>query len=615
MTKQPPKILERATILFAGDSGDGIQLTGFQFSQNTALEGQDLSTFPDFPAEIRAPIGTVSGVSGFRINFGSQRIFTPGSLVDALVAFNAAALTKNIDQLRKGGILIVDEAGFSRRSLELAKLSSNLLDDPALEENYKLLRFDLTQMTKEALIDIPGNPREKARSKNFLALGLIYWMYSRSLEQGENLVADKFKRGSEAFEANVRALRAGFHLGETIEESAVRFRLDSAHLEPGKYRSIMGNQALALGLIAAARKADRPLFYGSYPITPASDILHELSRQKHFGVRTFQAEDEIAAITSAIGAAFGGALAVTGSSGPGIALKGEGMGLAVILELPLVVVNVQRGGPSTGLPTKTEQSDLNQALFGRNGEAPMPVLAPRSPVDCFDIAFTASKIALEHMTPVMILSDGFLANGSQPWKFPASNDLQSIHPPYAKADDEQYLPYLRDEKGVRKWAIPGMPGLEHRVGGLEKEHNTGNVSYDPENHQKMVNLRAQKVNAVPVPPLQIEWGEEKAEVLVLGWGSTFGAIREAVIRLTAEGLSVSQAHLRYIHPLPSNLEEIFSRFTHILIPEMNSGQLYGWLRMHTDRKLIPLNKVKGLPFASEEIEEAIRTLLNHEPKI
>jgi 2-oxoglutarate ferredoxin oxidoreductase subunit alpha len=606
---QTPKLLEKATILFAGDSGDGIQLTGFQFSQNTALEGQDLSTFPDFPAEIRAPIGTVSGVSGFRINFGSQRIFTPGSKVDALVAFNAAALIKNIDQLRKGGILIVDESGFSRRNLELAKLTENPLDDPALEENYKKLVFDLTALTKEALVDLPGNPREKARSKNFFALGLIYWMYSRSLEQGEKLVAEKFKLGTDAYEANVRSLRAGYHLGETIEESAVRFRLDSAHLPPGKYRSIMGNQALALGLIAAARKADRPLFYGSYPITPASDILHELSRQKHFGVRTFQAEDEIAAITSAIGAAFGGALAVTGSSGPGIALKGEGLGLAVILELPLVIVNVQRGGPSTGLPTKTEQADLNQALFGRNGEAPIPVIAPRSPVDCFNMAFEAAKIALQHMTPVLLLSDGFIANGSQPWKFPSSSDLSNISVPIAMVDNTDYQPYKRDERGVREWAIPGMKGLEHRVGGLEKEDVTGNVSYDPENHQKMVRIREKKVLSIPVPPIEIECGEEKAEVLVLGWGSTFGAIREAVNRLVDDGVSVSQAHLRYLYPLPSNLGETLDNFTHVIVPELNAGQLLGWLKQNFDRSFIPLQKIKGLPFASEEIEEAVRALI------
>lgn len=603
-----PKLLERAAILFAGDSGDGIQLTGFQFSQNTALEGQDLSTFPDYPAEIRAPIGTISGVSGFRINFGSQRIFTPGSKVDALVAFNAAALIKNLENLRNGGILIIDESGFNKRNLDLAKLESNPLEDPDMEK-YKVLRFDLTQLTKEALIDVPGSPKEKSRSKNFFALGLIYWMYSRSLEQGIQLVTSKFKEGSQAYEANVRALRAGYHLGETIEESAVRFRLDSANLEPGVYRSIMGNQAVALGLIAASQKSDLPLFYGSYPITPASDILHELSRQKHFGVKTYQAEDEIAAITAAIGASYGGALAVTGSSGPGIALKTEGIGLAVILELPLVIVNVQRGGPSTGLPTKTEQADLNQALFGRNGEAPMPVLAASSPSDCFDMSFQAAKMALEHMTPVMLLSDGFIANGSQPWKFPQSSSLPAIKPPFAKESDTDYQPYRRDERGVRSWAIPGMPGLEHRIGGLEKEDITGDVSYDPQNHQKMTRLRAEKIENIPVPDLYVEWGVEQGDVLVLGWGSTFGAIREAVINLHNEGMNVGQAHLRYLNPLPANLAELFARFKHILVPELNCGQLFNYLQPYANDKLIPLNKVQGLPFASQEIEDKVKAIL------
>lgn len=607
MSKEAPKLLERATILFAGDSGDGIQLTGFQFSQNTALEGQDLSTFPDFPAEIRAPIGTISGVSGFRINFGSQRIFTPGSKVDALVAFNAAALVKNIDQLRNGGILIVDEAGFNKRNLDLAKLDRNPLDDPDIE-NYKLLRFDITQLTKEALVDIPGSPKEKGRSKNFLALGLIYWMYSRSLEQGVQLVADKFKAGSAAYEANVRALRAGFNLGETIEESAVRFRLDSAHLDPGVYRSIMGNQAVAYGLIAASQKSGLSLFYGSYPITPASDILHDLSRQKHFGVKTYQAEDEIAAITSAIGASYGGALAATGSSGPGIALKTEGLGLAVILELPLVVINVQRGGPSTGLPTKTEQADLNQALYGRNGEAPIPVVAPASPSDCFDMTYEAARMALEHMTPVMLLSDGFLANGSQPWRFPKSSELPAITPPFADENTVDYQPYRRDARGVRSWAIPGTAGLEHRIGGLEKQDITGDISYDPENHQIMTRLRAEKVERIPVPDISIEWGEKSGTLLILGWGSTFGSIREAVINLVEEGCSVSQAHLRYLYPLPSNLGDLLSRFTHVLIPELNSGQLYGYLRQNFDASFTPLMKVKGLPFASSEIEDVARKL-------
>ncbi len=608
MSLQTPKLLERATILFAGDSGDGIQLTGFQFSQNTALEGQDLSTFPDFPAEIRAPIGTISGVSGFRINFGSQRIFTPGSKVDALVAFNAAALVKNIDQLRNGGILIVDEAGFNKRNLDLAKLDRNPLDDADIE-NYKLLRFDITQLTKEALIDVPGSPKEKARSKNFLALGLIYWMYSRSLDQGIQLVADKFKAGSAAYESNARALRAGYNLGETIEESAVRFRLDSAHLDPGVYRSIMGNQAVAYGLIAASQKSGLPLFYGSYPITPASDILHELSRQKHFGVKTFQAEDEIAAMTSAIGAAYGGALAATGSSGPGIALKTEGLGLAVILELPMVIVNVQRGGPSTGLPTKTEQADLNQALFGRNGEAPIPVVAPASPSDCFDVTYDAARMALEHMTPVLVLSDGFLANGSQPWRFPSSDALPPITPPFAEQGKDDYQPYRRDARGVRSWAIPGTPGLEHRIGGLEKQDITGDISYDAENHQLMTNLRADKVERIPVPDMQIEWGAATGDVLVLGWGSTFGAIREAVINLVEEGHNVSQAHLRYLYPLPANFADIIAGFSHILIPELNMGQLYGYLRRDFNAHFIPFTKVKGLPFASSEIEEAVRKML------
>ena len=608
--------LEKVTVLFAGDSGDGIQLTGTQFTNNTALHGNDLSTFPDFPAEIRAPLGTLAGVSGFQINFGSTDVFTPGDLCDVLVVMNAAALKKNLSRLKQRGTIIVNTSGFDKRNLRLAGVedNENPLNNNSLE-GFKVHEIDVTKITRESLKDSSLSTKDRDRCKNMFVLGFVYWMYNRSLSSSIEFLNLKFKSKPEILEANITVLKAGYHFADTCETFSNRFEVKPAKMPKGLYRNIIGNQATALGLIAASQKSQLDLFYGGYPITPASDILHELAKHKNFGIKTFQAEDEIAGICASIGASFGGDLAVTASSGPGIALKGEALGLAMMLEIPLVVINVQRGGPSTGLPTKTEQADLLQAVYGRNGEAPIPVIAASSPSDCFTMAYEACRIAIEHMTPIFFLSDGYIANGAEPWRFPQSKDLADIHVRFLKErleDDPAYLPYKRDEKLVRSWAIPGTKGLEHRVGGLEKDQETGNVSYDPENHHQMVKIRATKVDKIAdyIPPQELESGSENSELLVVGWGSTYGAIKTVVRELAMEGIDVAHTHIKYIQPMPKKLGEILSNYDKILIPEMNNGQLIKLIR---DRYLVdaqPLNKIKGMPFEAQEIKSAILNMLN-----
>ncbi|WP_291910851.1 2-oxoacid:acceptor oxidoreductase subunit alpha [Chitinophaga sp. CB10] len=607
--------LEDVVIKFAGDSGDGMQLTGSQFSNNTALIGNDLSTFPDFPAEIRAPQGTLAGVSGFQLHFSSNRIFTPGDACDVLVAMNAAALKANLKGLKKGGIIIANTDGFDSKNLRLANYPEgvNPLEDGSLVD-YQLHTMDVTKMTREALKESTLGMKEKDRAKNMFVLGFLYWLYDRNMENTENFLREKFGKKPEILESNLKVLHAGYNFADTVEAFSTRYRVEKARMEPGTYRSITGNTALSYGLVAAAQKANLPMFLGTYPITPASDILHELSRLKNFNIRTFQAEDEIAGITSAIGASYGGHFAVTTTSGPGVALKGEAMGLAVMLEIPLLIVDIQRGGPSTGLPTKTEQSDLLQAYYGRNGECPMPVISASTPADCFDAVFEASRIALQHMTPVIFLSDGYIANGAEPWRFPKAADLPEI-PVKFKTElaegEEQYLPYHRDEKLVRPWALPGTPGLEHRIGGLEKQNITGNISYDPENHQVMVKIRQEKVDRIAdyIPLQKIEIGPEKGKVLVLGWGSTYGSIKSAVLELLAEGYEVAHAHLRHLRPFPKNLAEILHSYDKVLIPEINNGQLIKIIR---DQFLIDAqgyNKIMGVPITKSELVTKIRELL------
>lgn len=613
--KRKEEVLRDVVIKFAGDSGDGMQLTGSQFTNNTALLGIDLATFPDFPAEIRAPQGTLPGVSGYQLRFSSDKIFTPGDECDVLVAMNAAALKANLKSLKKGGKIIVNTEGFDTKNLRLANYPDgvNPLEDHSLD-NYTVFEMDVTKMTREALKDIPLGTKEKDRAKNMFVLGFLYWMYNRSMDYTIQFIKDKFGKKPDIMESNIRVLQAGYHFGDTTETFTTTYRVEKAKMAPGVYRSVMGNQALALGLIAASQKSGLPLFLGSYPITPASDILHELSRHKSFGVRTFQAEDEIAGITSAIGAAYGGALGVTTTSGPGMALKAEAMGLAVMLEIPLLICDIQRGGPSTGLPTKTEQSDLLQAYYGRNGECPMPVIAASTPSDCFDAVYEAVRIAVQHMTPVIFLSDGYIANGAEPWKFPASADLPAIEVQFKKGlaeGEEKFQPYLRDESLVRPWAIPGTPGLEHRIGGLEKQNVTGNVSYDPENHQVMVNIREEKVARIAnhIPQQQLDSGPDKGDLLVLGWGSTYGAIKSAVAQLQEEGYKVSHAHLRHLRPFPSNLGELLRRFRQVLVPEINNGQLIKIIR---DQFLIDakgFQKVMGVPITKTELVMKIREML------
>jgi 2-oxoglutarate ferredoxin oxidoreductase subunit alpha len=602
-------------ILFAGDSGDGIQLTGSQFTNTAALYGNDISTFPNFPAEIRAPQGTIAGVSGFQLHFGSVEIFTAGDACDVLVVMNAAALKANLKQLKPNGIIIANTDGFDAKNLKLAKYPDgvNPLKDNSLEK-YKVYEIDVTKITRTALEGSGLSTKEMDRSKNMFVLGYIYWMYNRSLDNSIEFLKEQFKKRPELMDANIKVLKAGYNYGETVETPMNRFEVKPAPVSKGTYRSIMGNQAAAMGLIAATQKAGLTLFYGTYPITPASDILHELSKHKNFGVKTFQAEDEIAAITSAIGASFGGALGITASSGPGIALKGEAIGLALMLELPLVIVNIQRGGPSTGLPTKTEQADLMQAIYGRNGEAPVPVVAASTPSDCFEMAFEACRLAVEFMTPVFFLSDGYIANGSEPWKFPSAADLPDLKVNFAKNDlkeGERFLPYKRNEKLARQWAIPGTKGLEHRVGGIEKENETGNISYDPENHQLMVKIRQAKVDNIAdhIPLQTIDNGNAKGKLLILGWGSTYGSIKTAVREARAEGHDVSHAHVKYMNPLPKNLGELLKGFDKVMIPEINNGQLIKIIR---DKYLVDakgLNKIKGMPFTSAEIKEKIAEML------
>lgn len=601
------EVLQDVVIKFAGDSGDGMQLTGSQFTNNTALLGIDLATFPDFPAEIRAPQGTLPGVSGYQLRFSSDRVFTPGDACDVLVAMNAAALKVNLKALKKGGKIIANTDGFDAKNLRLANYPEgiNPLEDGSLT-NYEVFKMDVTKMTREALKDVTLGMKEKDRAKNMFVLGFLYWMYGRDMENTIQFIKEKFSKKPDIMNSNIAVLQAGYNYGDTTETFTTTYSVERAKMEPGSYRSIMGNQALSLGLIAASQKSGLPLFLGSYPITPASDILHDLSKYKNFGVRTFQAEDEIAAITSAIGASYGGALGITTSSGPGIALKGEAMGLAVMLEIPLLVINIQRGGPSTGLPTKTEQSDLMQAYYGRNGECPMPILSASTPADCFDAIYEAVRISIQHMTPVIFLSDGYIANGAEPWRYPQSKDLPAIEVKFKTALDEgeeKYKPYARDQKLARPWAVPGTAGLEHRIGGLEKQNITGNVNYEPENHQLMVKLRQEKVDKIAeyIPEQKLDSGPAKGKILVLGWGSTYGAIKSAVAELQARGEAVSHAHLRYVRPFPRNLGAIIKNFDQVLIPEINNGQLIKIIR---DTYLVDAkgyNKIMGVPITKTEL--------------
>ncbi|CAN5500458.1 2-oxoacid:acceptor oxidoreductase subunit alpha [soil metagenome] len=609
-------LLNDVVIKFAGDSGDGMQLTGSQFTNSTALLGIDLATFPDFPAEIRAPIGTVPGVSGFQLRFSSDPVFTPGDLCDVLVAMNSAALKVNLRGLKPGGKIIVNTDGFDAKNLRLANYPEgvNPLEDGSLD-SYEVIRMDVTKMTREALKEFTDlGFKEKDRAKNMFVLGFLYWMYNRSLDTTIRFLTDKFKKKENIMQSNIKALQSGYNFGDTTETFSSRYIVEKAKLPAGLYRSIMGNQALSYGLIAASQKSGLPLFLGSYPITPASDILHELSKYKTFGIRTFQAEDEIAAITSSIGAAYGGSLGITTTSGPGMALKAEAMGLAVMLEIPLIVINIQRGGPSTGLPTKTEQSDLMQAYYGRNGECPMPIIASSTPGDCFEVAYEAVRISVQHMTPVILLSDGYIANGAEPWRFPKSEDLQPITVKFKEGLDEgeeKFQPYKRDDKLVRPWAIPGVPGLEHRIGGLEKQDVTGNVNYEPENHQHMVFTRQAKVDRIAqyIPEQKLDSGPEKGKVLVLGWGSTYGAIKSAALHLQAEGHEVSHAHLRYIRPFPKNLGEILKNFEHVIVPEINNGQLVRIIRDQFFVDAKPYNKIMGIPITKTELVDVIRKYL------
>ena len=607
--------MRRVVIRFAGDSGDGMQLTGDRFTAEAAAFGNDLATFPSFPAEIRAPAGTLAGVSSFQLHFADYDILTPGDRPDVLVAMNPAALRANVGDLARGGILIVNTDEFTPRNLAKVGYASDPLEDPALEA-FSVHRVPMSHLTITALEPLGLAKKDAERSKNMFALGLLSWMYSRPTETTERWLREKFARRPEIAEANVVAFRAGHAFGETTESFAVTYDVSPAALPDGTYRQITGNTALAYGIVAAGRRSGLPVFLGSYPITPASDVLHELSRLKRFNVTTFQAEDEIAGIGSAIGAAYGGALGVTTTSGPGISLKSEALGLAVMTELPLVVVDVQRGGPSTGLPTKTEQADLLQALFGRNGESPLPVVAPRSPSDAFDVAIEAARIALTYRTPVLILSDGAIANGSEPWRVPAEADLPDLGVEFAtepNGEDGQFLPYLRDpETLARPWAVPGTPGLAHRIGGLEKSDLTGNISYDPANHERMVGLRQAKIDGIVVPDVEVEDPTGDAEILVLGWGSTYGPIGAAVRRLRIAGHRVAQAHLRHLSPLPGNTEEVLRSYRTVIVPEMNLGQLAFLLQGRYALPIHSVTKVAGLPFGAAELEERLMPYVTRE---
>lgn len=607
--------LAEVIIKFAGDSGDGMQLTGSQFTNNSALLGLDLATFPDFPAEIRAPIGTLPGVSGYQLRISTDPIYTPGDECDVLVAMNAAALKVNLSALKKGGKIIANTDGFDTKNLRLANYPDgiNPLEDDSLQ-NYEVILMDVTKMTREALKDFTMGTKEKDRAKNMFVLGFLYWMYNRDMDNTINFLKEKFGKKPDILESNVKALRTGYNYGDTTETFTERYTVAKAKMAPGIYRSIMGNQALSFGLVAASKKSGLPIFLGTYPITPASDILHELSKLKSFSVRTFQAEDEIAAITSAIGASYGGSLGITSTSGPGMALKAEAMGLAVMLEIPLVIINIQRGGPSTGLPTKTEQSDLLQAYYGRNGECPMPIVSASSPSDCFEAAYEAVRIAVQHMTPVILLSDGYIANGAEPWRFPKEEDLDAIKIAFKKElwdGEEVFQPYIRDENLVRPWVIPGTPALEHRIGGLEKQNITGNISYDPENHQLMVKIREQKIENVAknIPEQKLDSGPEKGKLLVLSWGSTYGSVKSACRTLQVDNADVAHAHVRYMRPFPSNLGDIIKNYEKVLIPELNNGQLIKIIRDKYNVNAKGYNKIMGIPFTKSELLEEIKTQL------
>jgi 2-oxoglutarate ferredoxin oxidoreductase subunit alpha len=594
--------LDRVTIRFAGDSGDGMQLTGTQFTRNAAVYGNDISTLPDYPAEIRAPAGSLPGVSGFQISFSSSEIHTPGDQPDVLVAMNPAALKTNVGDLPAGGALIVNSDAFTAANLTKAGYAANPLGDGSLKQ-YSLFEIPISTLNERSLDGLDMTSKQKDLTKNFFALGIMFWLYGRDYDGTVRWIDEKFGKRPVVAEANTRALKAGYAFGETTEIFHTHYRVAPAHLAPGTYRNITGNEATALGMLAASKLAQRPLFYGSYPITPASDILHQLSGYKNFGVKTFQAEDEIAAIGAAIGAAYGGAMGLTASSGPGIALKSEAMGLAVMVELPLVVIDVQRAGPSTGMPTKTEQADLLQVMFGRNGDSPMPVIAPATPGECFDLAIEAWRLALKYVTPVVYMSDAFLATGAEPWKIPSPADLPDIAVPNW-TEREGFRPYERDPKTLaRKWAIPGTPGLEHRIGGLEKADITGNVSYDPDNHHRMQLLRQAKVArmADDIAPLEV-FGPDRGDLLILGWGSTYGAIRSAVERLHGQGRStVAHAHLRHLNPFPANTEKVLRSYRRVLIPEVNLGQLLMLIRAQFLIDAEGYDRVRGKPFTIAEI--------------
>ena len=610
---KPRQTIEDAVVLFAGDSGDGSQTIGAQMTQTSAMAGNDVSTHPDFPAEIRAPAGSLAGVSGFQLHFSSQDIFTPGDKCDVLVAMNPAALSENHEYLKPNGLLIVNTDNFQKKNLNLAGYVSNPLEDDSLSQ-FQIFSIELTRLTHEALAETELTSKEKDLCKNFFALGVIFWLFNRPMDYTLRFIKETLgTRYPKFVEPNILALKAGVAFAEATDQVASTYEVKPAKFQPGKYRNIMGNAAAAIGLIAASQKARLQLVYGSYPITPASDILHELSKYKEFGVKTMQMEDEIAAVGSAIGASYGGALGVTGSSGPGIALKGEAIGLAVMVELPLVILNIQRAGPSTGMPTKTEQSDLLQVLYGRNGESPVPVIAASRPSDCFDTAYEAARIALKYMTPVFFLSDNSIANGAEPWKIPDASTLPAMTTRFVSngSNTEEFMPYARDEETLaRSWAVPGTPGLEHRIGGLEKQDLTGNVSYDPDNHEKMTRLRDEKVARIAndIPPTEV-FGQDGDELLVIGWGGTFGTLRTAVKNKQAEGVSVSHVHLRYLNPLPADLGDIISRYQKVVVAELNLGQIATIIRARYLVDAIGFNKIQGQPFYVYEVESKIDEIL------
>src|SRR5438309_1142895 len=608
--KNKREVLDQAVIRFAGDSGDGMQITGSQFTNTAALYGNDIATFPDYPAEIRAPAGTIPGVSGFQLHFSSNEVYTPGDAIDVLIAMNPAALKVNIADLKANGILIVNSDSFKEGDLRKAQMTSNPLEDHSLDK-FRLFSVELERLTRRSLEHLGLDAKSMDRCKNFFALGMCYWLYNRSMDPTVRWIEDKFKNKPLLVEANKLALKGGYSYCEATEAFQISYEIPPAQLTPGLYRSMSGNQALALGFVTASQKSGLRLFQGSYPITPASDILHELSQYKDFGVMTFQAEDEIAAITSAIGAAYAGALAITTTSGPGMALKTEALGLAVAVELPLVICDIQRGGPSTGLPTKTEQADLLQALFGRNSEAPIPVLAASTPGDCFWIALEASRIAVKYMVPVIILSDGYLANGAEPWRIPELSDIPGFPVKFA-TDPSGFLPYKRNPQTLaRPWAVPGTPGLEHRIGGLEKQDPTGNINYEPLNHENMVRIRAAKVAAVAQDiPHVLPEGDPSGDLLVVSWGSTAGSITAAVKSARAQGCKIGHLHLRYLNPLPGNVGEILKRYKKVLVPELNMGQLLWVLRAKYLVDAVGLNKIQGRPFKQSELEQKIEEMVD-----